>query len=97
MVEMLQPFLASQHPDYYCVSWPDGRLRCKYTWQKFIGQNERIESGLPKKVSIEKFVAPGEPMVFEDKIFVSDDENCPNFVIDPRKLALLLPALWRRI
>lgn len=86
MVDVLQPFQTDRHPDYYCVTWPDGRLRCKYTYETVIAKGECVKFGEPKKISVEKFVAPGEPLMFEDRIYVYDDDDCPAFVIDPSKL-----------
>lgn len=92
LVDALQPFQSGRDPDYYCVTWPDGRLRCKYTYQKVISKAERIKFGEPRKISVEKFMAPGESLVFEDKIYISDDDILPTFVIDPSKLIYSLPS-----
>lgn len=84
LVDVLQPFQVGRHPDYYCINWPDGRLFCKYTYQKFLAKAERIIFGEPRKLSIEKFVAPGESLIFEDKIYTCDDDDCPTFVVDAK-------------
>ena len=85
LFDSLQPHQTGRDPDYYFVTWPDGRPRCKYTYETFIPKGERVNFGEPRKLTVEKFVASGEPLIFEDRIYTCEDDNCPDFVIDPSK------------
>jgi hypothetical protein len=88
LVNSLQPFQPQRHPDYYHVTWADLRPRCKYTYETVIEKGEQVRFGEARKLSIEKFITPGEPLIFEDKIYKCDYDHCPDFVIDPSELLL---------
>lgn len=90
VVDMLQPFQDGRHPDYYCLIWPDGRRRCKYTYQVVRSKGERVNMSEPIKFLVEHFVAPGESLIFEDRLYTCEDDIMPSFATDPSKLFIYL-------
>ena len=68
----------------------DGKDRCKYTRQIFVQKGQRVKIGEPVKVSFFRQVAPGATLMYEDILYACDEDVCPEYTKDPRKLLLCL-------
>jgi hypothetical protein len=88
LMATLQPFKEGHHPEQYRVPSLDGKDRCKYTRQIFVQKGQRVKIGEPVKVSFFRQVAPGATLMYEDILYVCDDDVCPEYTKDPRKLLL---------
>lgn len=86
LMATLQPFKEGYHPEQYRVPSLDGRDRCKYTRQIFVQKGERVRIGEPVKVSFFRQVAPGATLMYEDVLYACDEDVCPEYTKDPRKL-----------
>ncbi|PWY90108.1 Hsp70 family protein [Aspergillus heteromorphus CBS 117.55] len=86
LMATLQPFKEGYHPEQYRVPSLDGRDRCKYTRQIFVQKGERVKIGEPVKVSFFRQVAPGATLMYEDILYACDEDVCPEYTKDPRKL-----------
>lgn len=91
LMATLQPFKEGYHPEQYRVPSLDGRDRCKYTRQIFVQKGERVKIGEPVKVSFFRQVAPGATLMYEDILYACDEDVCPEYTKDPRKLIFHLP------
>jgi hypothetical protein len=86
LMATLQPFKEGHHPEQYRVPSLDGKDRCKYTRQIFVQKGQRVKIGEPYKVSFFRQVAPGATLMYEDILYACDDDVCPEYTKDPRKL-----------
>tara|TARA_R110002003_G_scaffold244_9_gene17503 strand:- start:311 stop:901 length:591 start_codon:yes stop_codon:yes gene_type:complete len=86
LMATLQPFKEGHHPEQYRVPSLDGKDRCKYTRQIFVQKGQRVKIGEPVKVSFFRQVAPGATLMYEDILYACDDDVCPEYTKDPRKL-----------
>jgi len=87
LMATLQPFKEGHHPEQYRVPSLDGKDRCKYTRQIFVQKGQRVRIGEPYKVSFFRQVAPGATLMYEDILYACDDDVCPEYTKDPRKLS----------
>lgn len=90
LMATLQPFKEGHHPEQYRVPSLDGKDRCKYTRQIFVQKGQRVKIGEPVKVSFFRQVAPGATLMYEDILYACDEDVCPEYTKDPRKLLLCL-------
>ena len=88
LMATLQPFKEGHHPEQYRVPSLDGKDRCKYTRQIFVQKGQRVKIGEPVKVSFFRQVAPGATLMYEDILYACDEDVCPEYTKDPRKLIL---------
>jgi hypothetical protein len=86
LMATLQPFKEGHHPEQYRVPSLDGKDRCKYTRQIFVQKGQRVKIGEPVKVSFFRQVAPGATLMYEDVLYACDEDVCPEYTKDPRKL-----------
>jgi hypothetical protein len=86
LMATLQPFKEGHHPEAYRVPSLDGKDRCKFTRQIFVQKGQRVKIGEPVKVSFFRQVAPGATLMYEDILYACDDDVCPEYTKDPRKL-----------
>jgi hypothetical protein len=86
LMATLQPFKEGHHPEQYRVPSLDGKDRCKYTRQIFVQKGQRVKTGEPVKVSFFRQVAPGATLMYEDVLYACDEDVCPEYTKDPRKL-----------
>lgn len=93
LMATLQPFKEGHHPEQYRVPSLDGKDRCKYTRQIFVQKGQRVKIGEPVKVSFFRQVAPGATLMYEDILYACDDDVCPEYTKDPRKLNISV-LLW---
>lgn len=93
LMATLQPFKEGHHPEQYRVPSLDGKDRCKYTRQIFVQKGQRVKIGEPVKVSFFRQVAPGATLMYEDILYACDDDVCPEYTKDPRKLDVHYIAL----
>jgi hypothetical protein len=89
LMATLQPFKEGHHPEQYRVPSLDGKDRCKYTRQIFVQKGQRVKIGEPVKVSFFRQVAPGATLMYEDILYACDDDVCPEYTKDPRKLSTI--------
>ena len=94
LMATLQPFKEGHHPEQYRVPSLDGKDRCKYTRQIFVQKGQRVKIGEPVKVSFFRQVAPGATLMYEDILYACDDDVCPEYTKDPRKL--FFSSSWSR-
>lgn len=88
LMATLQPFKEGHHPEQYRVPSLDGKDRCKYTRQIFVQKGQRVKIGEPVKVSFFRQVAPGATLMYEDILYACDEDVCPEYTKDPRKLTV---------
>lgn len=93
LMATLQPFKEGYHPEQDRVPSLDGRDRCKYTQQTLVQKGELVKIGEPVKVSFLRQVAPGSTLMYEDILYACDEDICPEYMKDPRKLYIVLYAL----
>ncbi|KAF5130757.1 Heat shock protein 12B [Metarhizium anisopliae] len=86
LMATLQPFKEGYHPEAYRVPSLDGKDRCKFTRQIFVQKGQKVKNGEPVKVSFFRQVAPGATLMYEDVLYACDDDVCPEYTKDPRKL-----------
>lgn len=86
LMATLQPFKEGYHPEAYRVPSLDGKDRCKFTRQIFVQKGQKVKIGEPVKVSFFRQVAPGATLMYEDILYACDDDICPEYTKDPRKL-----------
>jgi hypothetical protein len=91
LMATLQPFKEGYHPEAYRVPSLDGKDRCKFTRQIFVQKGQKVKIGEPVKVSFFRQVAPGATLMYEDILYACDDDVCPEYTKDPRKLFLTPP------
>lgn len=96
LMATLQPFKEGHHPEQYRVPSLDGKDRCKYTRQIFVQKGQRVKIGEPVKVSFFRQVAPGATLMYEDILYACDEDVCPEYTKDPRKLHPLSLAHYPR-
>ena len=87
LMATLQPFKEGHHPEQYRVPSLDGKDRCKYTRQIFVQKGQRVKIGEPVKVGFFRQVAPGATLMYEDILYACDEDVCPEYTKDPRKLS----------
>lgn len=97
LMATLQPFKEGHHPEQYRVPSLDGKDRCKYTRQIFVQKGQRVKIGEPVKVSFFRQVAPGATLMYEDILYACDEDVCPEYTKDPRKLFNLASPLTMAI
>ncbi|KAG5958550.1 hypothetical protein E4U57_001257 [Claviceps arundinis] len=84
LMATLQPFKEGYHPEAYRIPSLDGKDRCKFTRQIFVQKGQKMKNGEPVKVSFFRQVAPGATLMYEDVLYVCDDDVCPEYIKDPR-------------
>jgi hypothetical protein len=89
LMAILQPFKEGHHPEAYRVPSLDGKDRCKFTRQIFVQKGQRVKIGELVKVSFFKQVALGATLMYEDILYVCDDDVCPEYTKDPCKCLAL--------
>jgi hypothetical protein len=89
-IEIPDLFQMGYHPENCRVSGLDGRDYCKNTAKAVVHRGQRLRG--PIKVTLEKIIAPGDPLRFSDDVYFTKDE-CPRFVTEPCKVTYLGPAL----
>jgi actin-like ATPase involved in cell morphogenesis len=93
LMATLQPFKEGHHPEAYRVPSLDGKDRCKFTRQIFVQKGQRVKIGEPVKVSFFRQVAPGATLMYEDILYACDEDACPEYTKDPRKLSTFCPKI----
>ncbi|KAK9480834.1 hypothetical protein V1514DRAFT_324579 [Lipomyces japonicus] len=84
LMATLQPFIPGTHPEEYKVPSLDGTFKCKHTRQVFVQKGQQLKIGQTIKISFFRQVAVGSSLLFEDRLYTSDEDICPMFTTDPK-------------
>jgi hypothetical protein len=92
LMETLQIFKPDIDPEYYRVTSLDGQDRCLYSWGTAIAIGARVSRDEPRPFSMQKLVAPGDSLLFEDTIYSSNNAPPPYIVESGKEILPLLTA-----
>ena len=92
-IEVQEAFRQGIDPEQYRIMSLDGSSLCNFVAKKIIGRRVSGSVEKPIKLSLQKFLSPGQPLEFSHSLYMSYAANDSQYTRDPSMYRIFLSSI----